>query len=510
MKLSITLLASAIAISDAANRNLSYEKVAGYEPGSQVTDHCAIDLDQKAIETQLALKTDSSFTNARKIYEEGGYSKSYAQITLTSGLTSSIAKGADIMGVNGDGNEVAGKAYTSYAEGAQVIRFQYKTGDVQSSYVGCQVGGLLAENSNTAGCLKADGDITVDGKAYSYTYDVATDNNNGRTIAGFSTAAKEKMRVGCKGCPYDDFQYFYDYYGTDDYAHEWVSAAFEGRETQFTRGKADFSRYDFAGREQVIKKGTAYMNIFMYVMREFEDALDDCESNCMDCNEGSVHAWDEGVCFYTGSIEGQSGASGGKLLHELADKRCSNFKTCGEQGMDLEGQAKVNHDLMALFDLGNYHLTVGECETARETTTKILRMMYIPMIQGTLRYAYKVDALGGGEKEAAEGAVFAAAVLPRVHKANPTAAQTIYNNMKVGASGTNFPAVKAAFESVYSDMGISCADIGGLWDETSKTYYTGMEPCGGATTATESENSSSVAKAGMVSFAALSAVPLLL
>jgi len=511
MKLAIALLASALATSDAANRKLSFEKVAGYEPGSQVTDHCAIDLDQKAMESQLALKTDASFQNARRIYEEGAFSKSYAQITLTSpGLATSIAKGAAIMGKNAAGNEVAGKAYTSYAAGDLVLKVQYQTGDVQSSYVECQVGGLLVENSNTDGCLIANGDITVDGKAYAYTYVVETDNDNGRTIAGFSTGAGPKMRTDCKGCPYDDFSYFYNYYGTDDYAHEWVTAAFESRQTAFSRGKADFSRYDFAGREQVIKKGTAYMNVFMYVMREFEDALDDCESNCMDCNEGSVHAWDEGVCFYAGSIEGQSGASGGKLLHELGDKRCTNFKTCGQSGTDSEGMAKVNHELMDLFDLGNYQIKTGECALARDTTTSILKKMYIPMIQGSIRYAYKVDKLGGGEKEAAEGAVFAAAVLPRVHAANADAAQTIYNNMRVGASGTKFAEVKSAFESVYPSLGLSCADIGGLWDEAAGAYYPGMEPCGGVGVASAEGSASSVAKAGMVSLAALSAIPLLL
>ena len=99
------------------------------------------------------------------------------------------------------------------------------------------------------------------------------------------------------------------------------------------------------------------------------------------------------------------------------------------------------------------------------------------MIQGSLRYAYKVDKLQGGEKENAEGAVFAAAVLPVVHAADPQAAQTIYDNMKVGAGSTDVQAVKKAFESVYPDLGINCADVGGFWNEGTKDYYPGMEPC---------------------------------
>ena len=51
------------------------------------------------------------------------------------------------------------------------------------------------------------------------------------------------------------------------------------------------------------------MNAWMYAIREFEDAIDDCVScGTATCNEHSndpsVHAWDEGVAFYAGSLEG--------------------------------------------------------------------------------------------------------------------------------------------------------------------------------------------------------------
>jgi hypothetical protein len=64
------------------------------------------------------------------------------------------------------------------------------------------------------------------------------------------------MLAGCPGCPYKDFKYFYDYYGTHDYAHQWVEAAFDATSTSFTNGNADFSLYGYDGREQAIKKGT--------------------------------------------------------------------------------------------------------------------------------------------------------------------------------------------------------------------------------------------------------------
>ena len=67
------------------------------------------------------------------------------------------------------------------------------------------------------------------------------------------------------------------------------------------------------------------------------------------CNEHaastkSVHAWDEGVAFYTGSLEGAAygGNSAGKLLYRLAEKRCANFGTCGASGAGAAGTSQVN------------------------------------------------------------------------------------------------------------------------------------------------------------------------
>jgi len=162
------------------------------------------------------------------------------------------------------------------------------------------------------------------------------------------------------------------------------------------------------------------------------------------------------------------------LLHQLADKRCGNFGTCLEDGTS----SKLNQELFDLFNMGQGQLLVGKCEEARKTTAKIANLMYVPLIQGTLRYAYKVGELAGAEKEKAEGAVFAAGVVPKVYAFNEEAAATIYDNMGVGASSTSFSAVKKAFESAYDDMGIDCSDVGGLLDPEGN-YYDGAKPCGG-------------------------------
>lgn len=105
------------------------------------------------------------------------------------------------------------------------------------------------------------------------------------------------------------------------------------------------------------------------------------------------------------------------MLYALADKRCKNFMTCGESGGETSGISKVNSDMFRLLDRGQFELLSGECEQARATTNEITKKMYIPLIQGALRYAYKVSKEVTGEKEKAEGSVFTAAVLPRIHAA---------------------------------------------------------------------------------------------
>merc|ERR1719353_1375558 len=317
-----------------------------------------------------------------------------------------------------------------------------------------------------------------------------------RTIQGFSTGAEGKMYDGCAGCPYKHYSMFYDYYGDFDYADKWVSAALAGTSMSFTSGKHgpnDFSTLGDAARKEAVKKGTAYMHAWMYAIREFEDAIDDCASCTANCNEfsanthGPVHAWDEGVAFYTGSLEGAApgGNSAGKLAYRLAEKRCANFGTCTGTCTG-SGISQVNHELFkagGLFPHGRDLLLEGKCSEVRPVVDDIVKIMTVPLVQGTLRYAWKTGQIGGVDnkasdqsaKNSAEGSTFAAAVLPLVHACDADKAKIVSDHMKFGAavydkttgnsaSGTkpNTAAVKAALESTYTCLGITCAHVGSL------------------------------------------------
>ena len=85
------------------------------------------------------------------------------------------------------------------------------------------------------------------------------------------------------------------------------------------------------------------------------------------------------------------------------------------------------------------------------------------------------------QKNAAEGAVFTASVLPLVSYCNPAAATTISSNMKFGLydAGTfpDFPSVKSAFEETYPCLGITCAQVGGLVSSDGAPLDTATAAC---------------------------------
>lgn len=226
------------------------------------------------------------------------------------------------------------------------------------------------------------------------------------------------------------------------------------------------------------------MAVMMYVIRELEDAIYDCTQLCdrEECNDDAVHALDEAVAFYAGSLEGSDGDGDGVFMHALADKRAANFKTAGPNGNEASGKSKVNYDVFKEFSLMQDKLEQKDCSGARTNKERIAQLMFVPLVQGAMRYAYITSSdPEAGTKAEAEGATFAAAVLPVVAACNAGDADTIYDNLKVGQGGTaDFAEVKEAFENNYGCMGISCADVGGIWDGALGSYEAGAEPCGGA------------------------------
>merc|ERR1719298_97853 len=95
----------------------SYEVIAGYEPGSDVTQHNMLDLDQAEMETHLKVP---DFDKAKAIYTLGGNSGAKAEITV-SALAVDAAKGAVVK----QGTVAVGKMKSAASAGATKITVSY-------------------------------------------------------------------------------------------------------------------------------------------------------------------------------------------------------------------------------------------------------------------------------------------------------------------------------------------------------------------------------------------------
>merc|ERR1719174_99234 len=414
------------------------------------------------METYLG-STPKDYEKAKNIYTLGGNSGGYAEITLTTGLAGAHAKGVAVS----QGTKT-GTLKSAAAIGDTMIKVSYPTSDPPK----CKDGGYTANADTnlpaiTTGCFTTTGAITVG------TTDVGTATgvvNKYRTLQGFSTQGQAKMGN------WADYQVYRAYYSEHDYANQYVLDALGytgGIQPGTTGGTGAAATGVFAGmgddaRTQGVKKGSAYMNVWMYVIHEIEDAISDCTNSCtnpgaQDCNADPVHAIDEAAAFYAGSLEGSAAAgnSAGKLIFRLAEKRCSNFGTC-----NAGAQAKANQMIMAKLQEAQTELKNARCSNVPALRDSIVSLMSIPLVQGSLRYAWKVaEDPQAGETEKAKGAVFSAAILPRVANCDTAKAKIISDNMKINAGtfmSSGFKAVKEAFEATYCCLGITCADIGGL------------------------------------------------
>jgi hypothetical protein len=102
------------------------------------------------------------------------------------------------------------------------------------------------------------GIVTIGGLVtLSYTYNPTVDNNNLRTIQGFSTNSAD-IFLTCQGCPLATHQKYVSYYGDFNYADVFVQGALNQEATNLDNGNADFTNMDFAGRA-----GQFYALIFL-------------------------------------------------------------------------------------------------------------------------------------------------------------------------------------------------------------------------------------------------------
>ena len=387
-------------------------------------------------------------------------------------------------------------------------------------YVGCQVGGLYTfKEANRDGCYNDTGSVLViphgdqtNTFSLTYEYDIREDNDNDRTLQSLSTRADKEMKA-CDVCPYhEDFQLFLNYYGDADYANRWIMGASYRRQTNFKTGmgEADFSTFEYKpALAEAMSKGAVSMSVLMYVIGRFEDAIHECDKTCSinQCDDGPVHSLDEAVAFYAGSLQGKDGSGDGRFLYEFADRMAIDFRTAGEDMDDDVGTSFVNLQIFDNFKKAQLALLQGYCNVAQDHKRAVVNLMKVPLVQSILKIAdhrEKRDSAvtENSEKIEAEGATYAAALLPWLYQCNKNDAQILYENMRIGSSASKvrFSEVKTALERNYDCLGITCQQVGGIW--TVNGYASGAEPCGNWNTSA----SSAGGKAGVIAGATIAVV----
>lgn len=208
-----------------------------------------------------------------------------------------------------------------------------------------------------------------------------------------------------------------------------------------------------------------------------EESIKICKTQCPKegCSDKAITAVDAAAAFYLGSLEDGSGK--GKLMHSVADLECKHFKTCGIKSDSTKGTAKANIEVLSEFQALQSNLTVRACPEARTHKDQIMKWMKVPLIQGTMRYAYMRSKTIATDVDIALGAAYAASIVPLVAACSFNDAEIINNNMEMTAKSADFTMVKDAFERHYACLGVMCSEIGGYWNPDNNAYYEGAEQC---------------------------------
>merc|ERR1712215_203162 len=406
-----------------------------YQPKTDVMEHWEIDLDQRDFEYFLG---QNDFTSAKDVYGKGANSMKTSDITLASGLAQSFPQGASVQ----QGSSAAGALNEKAESGDTTIKVGIFPPCISE----------FGQFPDTSGCFTtAGGSFEIDGT------DVGSGivNLKYRTIEKFSTEADAKMSNKTM------FKKYKSYYGAGDYADKFITAALDGVNEGGTNVPMDFSAKDDDFKAESARCGSKLWSIWMYAIWEMEDAIDDCNDNCVPseaetCNDAPVHAWDEAWAFYTGSREGKYGSDEGILLYRLAEDMCQEFDTCSA------GKSIVNKVLIEYFIDGKAQIDAGNCNAAKAYRTNITTAMSIPLIQSTLKNAYDISQGTPSSKDLAMAAAFAGSIVPQIANCSAADAQTVMNNMWIDRTSTDFSSVKQAIENNYACLGVTCADIGGF------------------------------------------------
>ena len=361
--------------------------------------------------------------------------------------------------------------------------------------------------------------------AIDYTYDPRQDNKFISSLKQYSEEEGLRMYY-CEhhnGCAYPEYQHFYNYYGIVDYGHHWINAAFYKQSTVYStkvklaHGNEDFSLLSNKARNEAITTATVAMNIFTQINRLMvEIGIDGCNKNAKDFSsygdssamDSVVAAWDMAAATYAGSAliksswsksEDEDIASSsvqqqdtdneyGTLYFDMVHSLAKDFGVLERVGVGY--RSVVNWKIFEEFRKGRVGLSQGDCEgEARHSYNTIVHLMRVPWVQGVLRAAYLLSSTTSSkgaiiEEERGRGAAYLAALLPDLHNCSPSAAKTIYDELKITDAADlsrrpDYEKVRSTLENQFECLRVTCDDVGGYINKQTGSYFEATRPCGG-------------------------------
>lgn len=217
---------------------------------------------------------------------------------------------------------------------------------------------------------------------------------------------------------------FVRYHNNNNYADRIVRDTLEGK------GKWGSSA-SVAQRSAVITETSAFMILYLHLMAQINDAVNQCKGMDSEGEYDLTHPWDEVAALLIGSLEGtteggSSDVEDGQLLWSLASRRAFQF-----QSLNNEGYAKVNSRLEDLLYAGRGEIDAKECASFEKTAEQIKLVAMVPIMQSILRYAIQNEQASGTSDNAdlALGEIYALALIPIMEVTDPSASAIVQENM---------------------------------------------------------------------------------
>ena len=248
-----------------------------------------------------------------------------------------------------------------------------------------------------SGNLRIVYDTPDDPLIVGYSYDPLTGNSNGLSLA---------YLYGDRTQPGTTLGKYVSYYGRTDYDTEWIRAAFAGSKTPGFSNQmmiptdTDFSALGDEGRHAAIRWGIVVLKVWIFVVESLEEAAGLCETSRAD----ALRRWDGAVGAFAGSVpiaRTPTHPDEGYFVYNLIETECRNFGTCGggdgldggggDDGYISDGMAALNREILTAMNNGREALSAGGCPIVRELAQRLVELLLIPLVQGTLRSAYSID-----------------------------------------------------------------------------------------------------------------------